>query len=192
MAFDRSTKEEGVTLAGTPDYITISGQAITRNQIVLTTDVSGILPVANGGTNLTSLSTLLNSNVTPTSLSLVIGTNVQAHDADTAKTDTIQAWTLPQRTALLTDDDGSFDLGAKQNFFCTPGEAKELTFANPADGQSGFVKLVNAGTYSHTAHANTKINSDDLSAIGAAGTFLLGYLSDGTNTWVTVSKSLLV
>lgn len=39
-----------VTLLGTPDYITISGQAITRNQIDLTTDVTGVLPVANGGT----------------------------------------------------------------------------------------------------------------------------------------------
>ena len=33
-----------VTLAGTPDYITISGQEITRNQIDLTTDVTGVLP----------------------------------------------------------------------------------------------------------------------------------------------------
>ena len=36
-----------VTLAGSLDYITISGQEITRNAIVLTTDVSGILPEAN-------------------------------------------------------------------------------------------------------------------------------------------------
>ena len=36
-----------VTLAGTPDYITIAGQVITRNLIVLTTDVSGQLPAAN-------------------------------------------------------------------------------------------------------------------------------------------------
>jgi hypothetical protein len=36
-----------VTLAGSLDYLTISGQAITRNAIVLTTDVSGILPEAN-------------------------------------------------------------------------------------------------------------------------------------------------
>ena len=36
-----------VTLAGTPDYITISGQTITRNQIDLTTDVTGVLPEAN-------------------------------------------------------------------------------------------------------------------------------------------------
>lgn len=36
-----------VTLSGTPDYITISGQVITRNQIDLTTDVTGVLPEAN-------------------------------------------------------------------------------------------------------------------------------------------------
>jgi hypothetical protein len=41
----------------------------------LTTDVTGILPVANGGTGLTSLSTLLNSNVTPTTLGLGNVTN---------------------------------------------------------------------------------------------------------------------
>jgi len=38
-----------VTLAGTPDYLTISNQVITRNQIDLTTDVTGVLPSANGG-----------------------------------------------------------------------------------------------------------------------------------------------
>lgn len=43
---DNSTN---VTLAGTPDYITISGQQITRGLIDLTTDVTGVLPTANGG-----------------------------------------------------------------------------------------------------------------------------------------------
>lgn len=41
-----------VTLAGSYDYITISGQQITRNQIDLTTDATGALPTANGGTGL--------------------------------------------------------------------------------------------------------------------------------------------
>lgn len=50
---DNSTN---VTLAGSLDYLTISGQEITRNAIDLTTDVTGTLPVANGGTGATSLS----------------------------------------------------------------------------------------------------------------------------------------
>ena len=48
---DNSTN---VTLAGTPDYLTLSGQQITLNSIDLTTDVSGALPVANGGTGATT------------------------------------------------------------------------------------------------------------------------------------------
>ena len=44
---DNSTN---VSLTGTPDYITISGQVITRNKIDLANDVTGDLPVAEGGT----------------------------------------------------------------------------------------------------------------------------------------------
>jgi len=40
-----------VTLAGTPNYITIAGQVITRALVNLTSHITGILPVANGGTN---------------------------------------------------------------------------------------------------------------------------------------------
>lgn len=44
-----------VTLAGTPDYITISGQEITRNAVDLTADITSTLPIANGGTGATTL-----------------------------------------------------------------------------------------------------------------------------------------
>ena len=44
-----------VTMVGTPDYITLSGQEITRNQIDLTTDVTGVLPPGNGGGTLINL-----------------------------------------------------------------------------------------------------------------------------------------
>ena len=46
-----------VTLAGTPDYITISNQEITRNQIDLTSDVTGLLPDANLSANTAHLDT---------------------------------------------------------------------------------------------------------------------------------------
>jgi len=47
-----------VTLAGTPDYITISGQVITRNAVDLAADITGTLPIANGGTGVTALSSI--------------------------------------------------------------------------------------------------------------------------------------
>src|SRR6056300_307585 len=52
-----------VTLAGTPDYITISGQVITRNKINLATDVEGTLPVSNmSATALTTVQTAANQS----------------------------------------------------------------------------------------------------------------------------------
>lgn len=41
---------DAVTLAGTPDYITISGQVLTRGPIDLAADVTGVLPHGNLGT----------------------------------------------------------------------------------------------------------------------------------------------
>jgi hypothetical protein len=48
------TNSGNVTLAGTPDYITISGQTITRNAVDLAADITGTLPIANGGTGQTT------------------------------------------------------------------------------------------------------------------------------------------
>ena len=49
-----------VSLAGSRDYITISGQEITRNAIDLTADVAGVLPSANLPTNTAYLSGVQN------------------------------------------------------------------------------------------------------------------------------------
>ena len=51
------TNSGDVTLVGTSDYITISGQEITRNQIDLANDVTGILPSANLDADTAHLST---------------------------------------------------------------------------------------------------------------------------------------
>ena len=52
------TTHDAVTLAGSLDYITLSGQEITRNAIDLAADITGTLPVANGGTGVTSLGSI--------------------------------------------------------------------------------------------------------------------------------------
>lgn len=71
---DNSTN---VTLAGTPDYITIVGQTITRNQIDLTTDVTGVLPNTNVASNITLDNITQITNRSHTNLS-DIGTNTHA------------------------------------------------------------------------------------------------------------------
>ena len=72
------TNSGDVTLAGTPDYITISGQTITRNAIDLAADVTGTLPASTGGTGITALgtgvATALGQNVTGSG-SIVLGTS---------------------------------------------------------------------------------------------------------------------
>ena len=49
-----SDLHDEVTLAGTPDYITIIGQIITRNLVDLANDITGTLGVSNGGTGATT------------------------------------------------------------------------------------------------------------------------------------------
>ena len=118
-----------------------------------------------------------------------IGVSVQAFDANTAKTNVAQNFTLPQRSALLTDNDGSFDLAAKQNFKCTTAGAVTLTFTNQADGLSGSIIFVNAGNHTVSAHANTKLTASDLAKLSGTGTYRIDYLSDGTNAYCSVIGS---
>jgi hypothetical protein len=49
-----SAHHAAVTVSGTPDYITLSGQDIVRGSVDLAADVTGTLPIANGGTGQTT------------------------------------------------------------------------------------------------------------------------------------------
>jgi len=110
-----------------------------------------------------------------------------------ALTDTAQTWTARQRTDEVTDNDGSFDLDAAQDFKCTPTGAFTLTFTNiPATPavQKGTIVLVNPSAYAVSAHANTKVGTATLSAISAAGTYQLAYRTSNGVVYVTASGAL--
>jgi len=72
-----------VTLAGSYDYITISGQAITRNQIDLTTDVTGVLPSANLDSDTAHLS---GTQTFSGAKSFTLAVNIDATTTSTNKT----------------------------------------------------------------------------------------------------------
>ena len=87
---------------------------------------------------------------------------------------------------LTTDNDGSFDMAASNNFKCTPSGNFTLTFTNIVS-QSGYILLVNSGGHTVSAHANTKVDANLLATVTAAGTYLISYFSDGTNVYLTNS-----
>lgn len=122
--------------------------------------------------------------------SVDIGTLVQAYSANTAFVNALQTFTASQRGTVTTDNDGSFDMNVTNNFKCTPMGTFALTFTNITAGQSGYVLLVNTGGYAVTAAATTKVGASLLTSISAAGTYLLSYFTDGTNTYVTASGAL--
>ena len=121
-----------------------------------------------------------------------VGVDVQAYDADTAKTDTAQTFTASQRGTVTTDNDGSFSMTATNNFKCTPTGNFTLTFTNITAGQSGNIWLDNSGGYTVSAHSAVYINADTLAALSTAGVYWLSYYSpDGTNVAVAATGAIV-
>lgn len=124
--------------------------------------------------------------------SVYTGSDITALGEVNPSSDTIDddyTWTGSQRGSITTDNDGSFDMDAANNFKCTPTANFTLTFTNITGGQSGFVLLVNSGGYTVTAASTSKVDSSALSTISTAGTYLLSYFSDGTNVYLTYSAA---
>ena len=98
-----------------------------------------------------------------------------------------QTWSGSQRGTLVTDNDGSFDQDGGNNFFCTPSANVTLTFTNHTSGQSGYILFDNAGGHTISLHANTKGDANLASTLSTAGTYLVSYLDNGTNAYLTTS-----
>jgi hypothetical protein len=89
-----------------------------------------------------------------TTLGVVIGTDVQAYDADTAKTDVVQSFTAAQRGEITTLTDAAtiaVDFADSNNFSVTLGGGR--TLGNPTNqvaGQAGTIVVTQDGTGSRT------------------------------------------
>ena len=170
----------------------VTTQGTSEASKVLTADANGDVTIADGaydfdvashdGTNGLLLGgTLVTASATEVNLldgKSVVGDAVLATD---------QSWTGSQRATAVTDNDGSYDMDAGQNFITTPSGATTITFTNITDGQSGFIKLINSGGETISLHANSKGDANIASTVSTTGTYLLSYFSDGTDVWLTNS-----
>ena len=102
-----------------------------------------------------------------------------------------QAWTGSQRSTPVTDNDGSFDMNAGNNFNWTPSGADVIEFTNETAGQGGLIYLVNGSGHAITKGSEVKCDANFLATVSAAGNYLISYYSfDGTS--VVVANTLAV
>lgn len=188
------TNTGDVTLAGTPDYITISGQVITRGAIDQATDVTGILPVANGGTNASSAGITAFNNITGYTASGATGTtstNLVFSTSPSLTTPTLGvasatsvnkvAITAPATSATLTLADGSslVTSGANSITLTSTGATNVTlpttgTVATLAGSETLTNKTIGAGTLVLAENASIALDPS-LSADGKySGTTISG------------------
>ena len=118
-----------------------------------------------------------------------------------------QAWTGSQRATIKTDyadDTTTFYLKDAQNWtwtvtssgaasvdFETDSSTSALTTSS---GQSGFILLTNSAgtiTLGSTCKSDTTATTGFIDTIsGKTGTFLISYLCDGTNVYLSTTKAL--
>lgn len=115
--------------------------------------------------------------------------DAQQADADIAKTDVDQNWIGSQRSPFVIDNDGSFDMDAGQNFKSTPAGNTTIQFVNEANGQSGFIRLINSGGHTISFGPEVEFAGGAIPSIGV-GTHLLGYICDGINVTVTLANEV--
>ena len=158
----------------------ILNNAVTGAKVAMGSDARGDTLYYNG-TDYARLAKGTNGQV------LKMGANDPAWGADSVDLTADQSWTGSQRATLVVDNDGSFDMNLGQNFKCTPAGNFALTFTNHADGQSGFIILINSGGHTVSLHANSKADANLATVVSTAGTYILSYIGDGTNAYLTNS-----
>jgi hypothetical protein len=190
IAFEASGISSGTTRTITmPDSAVtlVSSGAIVNADInasaaIVTSKLSGaVTSIASHG--------LATSATTDTTNASNIGSGTLSNSrlSGVAILATDQSWTGSQRATLVVDNDGSFDMNLGQNFKCTPAGGLTLTFTNFTDGQSGFIILVNSGGHAIARHSDTIADATFVATVSAAGTYIISYISDGADAFLTNS-----
>jgi hypothetical protein len=173
-----STGSGAVVLATSPTLVTpVLGVATATsvNKVAVTAPAtSATLTIADGKT-LTASNSLTLAGTDATTMTF------PATSTTVAGLGIVQAFSVSQRGTVTTDNDGSFDMNATNNFLCTPTGTVTLTFTNITAGQSGNIILVNGSNYTIAAAATTKVAATTLATYLCNRNLLAGLLQSRRN-----------
>jgi len=153
-------------------------QDTSTNNRVLGAASAGTIGEVQVTSDMIAATTIVNANI---NASAAIALSKLDRTADAS-------WTGAQRGTLQVVTDGTLDLNAGNNFKYTPGGADTLEFSNETDGQGGYIILINAS--GHTISLGSEVKKGASWDVSTAGTYLVSYLSDGTNVYVSNSEAL--
>lgn len=111
-----------------------------------------------------------------------------------AGVNTTQNFTAMQRAAVVSDNDGQFDLtgAAGNDFTWTPTGADVLDFSNEIVGARGCILLNNASAYAITLGSEVDADADCAATLSTAGKYWINYWCyDGTNVAISYSAALV-
>ncbi len=219
LALDTAIASAGghnaVTLAGSYDYLSLSGQQITLGQIDLATDTTGLLPITNGGTGANSLNNLITlathttgnyvATIADSGSSIISVTGSGSENAAVTLGIVADSLDFGQfKSALALDTSTSIALDGSEDFTITNGGTGNFIVNLASTGD--FVIKDNGTTYATFADdGNVGIGTTNpaaLLAVGGTSQFQVnssgavaaatGITSSGTITFSGLSTSGIV
>ena len=162
----------------------LADNAVTGAKMAMGSDARGDTLYYNG-TDYARLAKGTNGQV------LKMGVNDPAWGADSVDLTADQSWTGSQRATLAVPTwsapNLTFDLNAGQNFSYTTVANTTINFSNIPNGQSGYIIFTNGGNHTVALAATSKADIVLPVTISTSGKYILSYISDGTNAYLTNS-----